>query len=77
LSVPHYLAPATGAILALTVQAIRHLRVWKPRGMFLSRAVLAMLVASVIVRATHLLPAGTSPISWCCVTPGNLERRNC
>jgi hypothetical protein len=75
-SVPHYLAPATGAILALTVQAIRHLRVWRPAGMFLSRAVLAMLVLSVMVRATHLLPAGTSPISWCCVAQGNVERAN-
>jgi len=75
-SVPHYLAPATGAILALTVQAIRHLRVWRPAGMFLSRAVLAMLVLSVMVRATHLLPAGNSPISWCCVSPGNVDRAN-
>lgn len=73
-SMPHYLAPATAAIVALTVQAIRHMRVWKPAGMFLSRAILAMLALSVFVRATHLLPAGISPISWCCVTPGNLER---
>ncbi len=73
-SVPHYLAPATCAIVAVAVQTIRHLRVWRTSGMFLSRAILALLAASFAVRALNLLPMGTSPISWCCVTPGNSDR---
>ncbi len=57
---PHYAAPATALVLALTVQGLRHLRVWKargkPAGLFLVRAVPVILVLTVGVRIA-LLPA--------------------
>ncbi len=40
---PHYAGPLTGALMALVVQALRHMRLWKwrgkPYGLFLSRAI--------------------------------------
>ena len=30
--IPHYLAPFTAAFYAIGLQAMRHLRVWKPEG---------------------------------------------
>src|SRR5207244_3990645 len=48
--VPHYAAPVTGLLFVLLVQAMRHLRVWRPGrqpvGAFLVRAIpaLAMLL---------------------------------
>jgi hypothetical protein len=48
---PHYIAPATGAIFALLVQALRHLRTMKPFrvavGAALSRALVLALVLDV------------------------------
>jgi hypothetical protein len=44
----HYVAPATALLLALTLQGLRHLRFWKPRGkpagLFLVRAIPAILL---------------------------------
>ena len=36
---PHYSAPATGLIIALILMAIRRIRIWNTRGLFLSRAI--------------------------------------
>jgi hypothetical protein len=48
---PHYIAPATGCVLALAVQGIRHLRAWKQQsGIALSRAVIVACVLMLPVR---------------------------
>ena len=51
---PHYAAPLTALILALIIQALRHLRVWqwegRPAGRFLARAVPLVLSASLLIR---------------------------
>lgn len=41
---PHYAAPLTGALLALLVQCLRHLRTWRPGGWPLGRAAVLVLV---------------------------------
>jgi hypothetical protein len=77
-AVPHYLAPVAGIILLWIVQAIRHLRAWRPKGRdtgaFLAQAVLVLLTLLVAIRPFDFLPAGDGAMSWCCVTPGNLRR---
>jgi hypothetical protein len=83
---PHYLAPLTGAILALVLIAMRRLRVqsWrrKETGLFLTRAVPAICVLMLVLRAgakpLHLpLPdpwPGGLAASWCSPAPGNVAR---
>lgn len=65
---PHYAAPLTGAVLALVLQAMRHLRVWrwrgKPSGLWLSRAI--PLIAVVML----LLCVGETWIGVNCNTCG-------
>src|SRR5262249_49361873 len=60
----HYSAPMAGVIVAVLIEALRHLRAWQfegmPTGLFLSRAtvVLCLLMAPVelhIMRAPHSL----------------------
>ena len=52
---PHYIAPATGCFLALSVQSIRALRLWRRKtnttGVALSRAVVATCLIMLPVRA--------------------------
>ena len=52
----HYVAPALGLFYLLLVQCIRHLRLWRwrgqPFGQGLSRAVLAVCIAMVVLRVT-------------------------
>jgi hypothetical protein len=69
---PHYAAPATAVVFALIVQGMRHLRVWKwrgrPAGLFLVRAVPALCVVMLGVRAFAGplgLSLGNWPVSWC------------
>ncbi|MGA2186580.1 MAG: hypothetical protein ABSH47_26485 [Bryobacteraceae bacterium] len=67
---PHYLAPITGAILAFTVQTMRHLRVWRREnrtGARLGVAILTALILLLAARATGRLPMRVSPFSGCCV----------
>ena len=57
---PHYAGPATAALLILTVQALRHLRYWKPGGQlsgrFLARALpLLVLGAALASQALVIL----------------------
>ncbi|MBV9183374.1 MAG: hypothetical protein JO356_18895 [Acidobacteria bacterium] len=48
---PHYSSPATGLILALTLLAMRQMRRWSPRGVFLSRALPIICLVTLAVRA--------------------------
>ena len=48
---PHYAAPAMALIVALLLSLIRHLRNWSARGLFLSRAIVAICVISFGLRA--------------------------
>jgi hypothetical protein len=49
--VPHYMAAFTGAIYALGLQAMRHLRVWKPEGRPVGLAMMRNCVAACVVMA--------------------------
>jgi hypothetical protein len=80
----HYAAPLTGAILAITLQGLRHVRAWSPAGRpvgrFVVRAVPVICVLMALVRIVHQ-PAdyewnrGRLDI-WCCANTGNLSREN-
>jgi len=66
-SFPHYAAPATGAILLLLVQAIRHLRLLRvagrPIGWALSYAAIILLAMEVGLRVSH---RSCDPLEWTC-----------
>jgi hypothetical protein len=53
---PHYLAPFVGGLYVILLQAMRHLRLWRPggqpSGLFLVRAATAICLALAVVRAT-------------------------
>ena len=62
----HYAAPLTAVVLALVVQAMRHLRRWKwrgrPIGVGLSRAIVLAAVANVaVLTAVDARPPATEP----------------
>ncbi len=63
----HYSAPVAAAIVAIAVQGLRHLRLWrvdaKPVGLFLSRAliVIAILMMPIEVYVMHASPV---PHAW-------------
>src|SRR5271157_3639286 len=69
---PHYLAPFTAAFYAIGLQAMRHMRFWKPEGrpmgLALVRltAMLCVLMAAVRVAATplHFGPNEFPPSNW-------------
>jgi len=78
---PHYVAAVTGAILALVLQAMRYIRS-RPAGIFVSRAIPAICLLLLVLRAgakpLHLPEprrwlAGAAP-TWCALVPNNLER---
>jgi len=79
---PHYAAPITSLILAIVLQGMRHLKVWRwhgrPTGQFLVRAIFVICVVLAAVRAgakpTHLPFDREWPQTWCCAGPGNLDR---
>lgn len=68
----NYLAPITCVIVAVIVQGMRHLRVWrwegKPVGMFLARAIVVMCLVMVPVEA-HILAAAPTPGTWAAIGP--------
>ncbi len=78
----HYAAPGTGLMLALTLQGIRHLRVWQPGrkrvGLFLTRAIPAICLIMVAVRIIARLGPHewdmSRPALWCCTDVGNVDR---
>ena len=49
--IPHYLAPFTGAFYAIGLQAMRHLRVWRPGDQPVGIALVRFMVASCLVLA--------------------------
>jgi len=84
--VPHYSAPATCAILALVLIAMRRIRSWqwqnRPTGLCITRAVPAVCLLLLALRAAavplHLplppqWPGSGIPI-WCSLGPSNQER---
>jgi hypothetical protein len=79
---PHYAAPLTGALYALILRAMRHLRVWprrgKPTGLFMVRAVPSICVTMLLLRAAAS-PLGLPilpelPRTWCSPQLGNMDR---
>ena len=68
----NYLAPITCVIVAVIVQGMRHLRVWRwersPTGLFLVRAIVVMCVVIVPVEA-HILAATPEPGTWAAIGP--------
>jgi hypothetical protein len=85
---PHYVAPLTGAVYAIVLQGLRHLRVWSrwrrsaglPRaeGARIARAIPAVCLAMALVRLTlqplsFYMPADW-PMTWYYTRPGNIER---
>jgi len=75
---PHYVAPFTGALYAIVLQGLRHLRVSRPAGAILARAVPAVCLAMAVVRLAlqplaFYMPADW-PMTWYYTRPGNTER---
>jgi hypothetical protein len=65
--IPHYLAPFTALFYALGLQAMRHLRVWRPEGRPVGLAVLRLTIAAcVLLIAVRLfaVPLGVSVPEW-------------
>jgi hypothetical protein len=64
---PHYSAPALAALMAIAIQGMRHLRIWKfegkPSGVFLVRAIVLIFVAMVPI-GTWLAQRPPEPGSW-------------
>jgi hypothetical protein len=76
---PHYAAPMTAVVMALVLQAMRHLRAWKyhgePSGLFIVRAVpmLCLAMLAMHVMAPRLGPPLAQDFKWCCELPGGLN----
>jgi hypothetical protein len=74
-TLPHYFAPATGLLLLIVTQCIRHLRLWRWQhdrmGQSLVRLLPAVLCALIVLRVAAVI--GKAPIEprW---PRGNLER---
>ncbi len=68
----HYVAPIVPVILAVIVQGMRHLRIWRwggqPTGLFLVRAIVVMCVLMIPVQV-QILAAPPKPGSWAAIGP--------
>ena len=68
----HYIAPIVCVMLALLVQAMRHLRLWKwegrPVGHFLVRAIVVMCLLMIPVQV-HILAAAPKAGTWPAIGP--------
>jgi len=70
--IPHYLAPFTALFYAIGLQAMRHLRVWKPEGRQVGLASVRLTVAVCVLMAgmrlvsgpLHLTPSEWPPKDW-------------
>jgi hypothetical protein len=75
---PHYGAPATGVLLILLTNSVRHLRAWRWRkrrtGLFLARATVAVLVVMLLVCGAWQLRDRPWSMSWCSVNPRHMAR---
>jgi hypothetical protein len=67
-SVPHYLAPITPLLFVVVVQAMRHLRLWKPGGQPVGRCLVALIPALLVVLSVIHVTA--APLN----SPAGLER---
>ena len=56
--IPHYLAPFAAAFYAIGLQAMRHLRVWKPGGNPAGRAMVRLIVSICVILSGLRLSAG-------------------
>jgi hypothetical protein len=57
-SLPHYLAPLTGLLFAAVIQAMRHLRFWRPGGQPVGRCLVSLIPAlSVVLCLIHVAAA--------------------
>ena len=69
---PHYVAPFTAAFYAIGLQAMRHLRVWKPEGKPVGSGLVRFIVFLCVVLAglrlfaqpLHLAPPEWPPSNW-------------
>jgi hypothetical protein len=68
----HYFAPVTCAVVAVLLQCMRHLRLWKfegrPAGLFLVRATVIISILMVGIE-THILTTAPTPGSWEALAP--------
>jgi hypothetical protein len=70
--IPHYLAPFTAAFYAIGLQAMRHMRVWKPGSQPVGLAIVRMTVATCLLLAgvrllaspLHIRLAAWPPSEW-------------
>jgi len=71
---PYYLAPFTAAFYAIGLQAMRHLRQWKPEGQPVGRTMLRLLVTlclgmaalDVLAKPLHLGVPNSAGAGWTC-----------
>ena len=69
---PHYVAPFTAVFYAIGLEAMRHLRMWKPEGkpVGIAQVRLAMTVIVILaglrlfVRPLHIVPSEWPPSNW-------------
>jgi hypothetical protein len=68
----HYVAPIVPVILAVVVQGMRHLRIWRyegrPTGLFLARAIIVMCLLMIPVQV-RILAAPPKPGTWAAIGP--------
>jgi hypothetical protein len=69
----HYVAPITGVIVAVIIQGMRHLRVWrwegKPSGLFFVRALVLICVATMPLQVRALTARYAEPDAWHAMGP--------
>ena len=71
----NYLAPIVPVLMAVIIQGMRHLRVWRfegrPSGRFLVRAIVVMCVVMIPVQV-RIFAASPLPGSWAAIGPGRV-----
>lgn len=69
---PHYVAPFVGAFYVIGIQAMRHLRLWKPEGKTVGLTMVRLIVVSCVAlgglrlftKPLHLAPSEWPPSNW-------------
>jgi hypothetical protein len=70
---PHYIAPATGAILAIVVQGVRHLRQTRYGFTFVAM-IPVILIVTLAVRPFVEYSSLAHIVSWCCQESVKMDR---